>query len=119
MIATDRDALICDFAETYHVFNFFDLPVETAAVLAYGLRDNSRIKMKLSNQRVSTETMLQAAAVDALNLLVWAKTKDAKTGRNRPKSLLQIFTGENEPEFQAFDNAADFEAARRSLLNRG
>ena len=119
MIATDGDALTCDFAETYHVFDFKALPVQTAAVLACGLRDNSRIKMKLSNQRVSTEMMLQASAVDALNLLVWTKTRDAEKGRNRPKSLFELFTGANEPEFEAFDSAADFEAMRRSLLNRG
>lgn len=31
--------------------------------------------------------MLLADAVDALNLLVWAKTEDAPLGRNRPKPI--------------------------------
>ncbi|MGI5222493.1 DUF5361 domain-containing protein [Nocardia sp. CA-290969] len=33
-----------------------------------------------------TEQLL-ASAVDALTLLVWAKTKDAQKGRNRPKPI--------------------------------
>ena len=41
MIATDEDALICDFAETYHIYDYRSLDVEYAATLAYGLRDDS------------------------------------------------------------------------------
>ncbi len=75
MIAADEDAVICDFAETYHIYNFRSLTLLYAATLAAGFRDDSRIRRKLSNERVSTDTMLNAAAVDALNLLVWMQTK--------------------------------------------
>lgn len=43
MIATDEDALICDLAETYHVFDYRGLPLKTAAALASGLRNDARI----------------------------------------------------------------------------
>ena len=46
MIALDEDALICDFAEFYHIYNYYDYPVEYVAILANGLRDNSRIRHK-------------------------------------------------------------------------
>lgn len=120
MIAADEDALICDFAETYHILNYRSLPPTYAATLAIGLRDNARIKIKLSGTRVSAETMLQAASVDALNLLVWFKTKDAEKGRNRPASILQKLTGAETPkEIMAFTTVAEFEETRKRLLNGG
>lgn len=120
MIAADEDALICDFAETYHIYNYRSLPPTYAATLAIGLRDDARIKIKLSGTRVSAETMLQAASVDALNFLVWAKTKDGQAGRNRPESVLQKLLGTETPrEIMAFTTAAEFEETRKRLLNGG
>lgn len=120
MIVTDEDALTCDFAETYHIHDYKRLPVDYAATLASGLRDNSRIKLKLSGARVSTEIQLQAAAVDALNFLVWAKTKNAKHGTNKPKSIYEALTSEpKQDEYIGFDSAAEFEKARAAILSRG
>ena len=36
MLATDEDALLCDFAETYGVYDLEALPVEKLAVLSFG-----------------------------------------------------------------------------------
>jgi len=46
MIKLDENALICDFAETYHIYDYRQLPPTRVAVFACGLRDDSRIKMK-------------------------------------------------------------------------
>jgi hypothetical protein len=48
MLSTDRDALICDMAETYHVYDMRALPTKTVATLACGLREDSRIKLKMA-----------------------------------------------------------------------
>ena len=69
MIRLDEDALICDLAETYHVFNYRALPVKVGATLCTGLRDNSRIKMKASEMTVSSETFLLAVIADRIELL--------------------------------------------------
>lgn len=74
MIAKDKNALICDMAETYKVFDLRALPVPMLATLAAGLRDDSRIKIKLSGARAATDTLLLASIADALNFLAWAKT---------------------------------------------
>ena len=37
MIALDQNALICDFAETYGIYNYRALPVSLLATLAVGL----------------------------------------------------------------------------------
>ena len=89
MIAVDENALICDFAETYHVFNYRELPLKTAAILASGLRDESRIKMKMAGAKITPERMLSAAIVDRLGLLIWLQTKRRKKGKKEAK----IYTG--------------------------
>lgn len=50
MLSTDREAVICDMAETYGVFDYKTLPVPLLATLACGLRDNSRIKMRIASE---------------------------------------------------------------------
>ena len=121
MVSTDESALICDFAETYHILDYRALPLRLAAVLASGLRDNSRIMMIMKEAKVERNTMLLAAAVDRLSMLVWAKTRDATKNRNRPKSILDILTGtiNTNDDLQTFDTAEEFEAARRRILGKG
>ena len=118
MIRTDEDALICDFAETYHIYDYKRLPLTTAAAFAVGLRDDSRIKMKLSGTVVTSEVQLLAAAVDRLSLLVWAQTKDAQYGRNRPKSVVELFS-KKEIDVEAFGSGEDFMETRRKLIEGG
>jgi hypothetical protein len=115
MIRTDEDALICDLAETYKIYDYKTLPASLVASLAIGLRDNSRIKMKLSGAKAPAEIILLASMVDKLNILVWSKTKDAVKGRNRPKSLLGlIYPKENNN--QVYSSGEEFEKARKKLL---
>lgn len=117
MIREDEDALICDLAETYHIYDYKRLPVKMAAALAVGLHEDSRIKMKLSGNKVSLEMMMMAAIVDRLSLLVWTKTKDAEKGRNKPKSILESLYP-TDSEFIAFESGEDFEQERDRLINQ-
>ena len=107
--------LICDFAETYHILDWRTLPLNTAAALSVGLRENSRVKMKIAGVEAGQDTLLLAAIVDRLSLLWWAKTKDAEPGRNKPKSIFEQLTRrpEDEPEKKvtAFRSGEEFRAA--------
>lgn len=117
MISLDRTALICDLAETYGIIDYRALPVETLAALSVGLRENSRIKMRLSDTRVQPDILLLAAAVDRLSLLVWSKTKDAEKGKNKPKSLVEIMNGkEKESNVMSYDTAEEWEAEKARIL---
>ena len=113
MLKTDREALLCDLAETYGVFDLYALPVPTLAVLAAGLREDSRIKTRLSGVSVPRKDLLIAAAVDRLSLLVWGMSEEAKHGTNRPKSIVAALLGEEDSsgDVIAFDTADDFNAA--------
>lgn len=123
MISADRDALICDLAEVYGVFDYRALPVPLLATLAVGLREDSRIKRKISGTPLTKVEMLAAAAVDRLSLLVWMNSEDGRKGENRPGSILSVLLGEesNESPLDAFETAEEFEAewTKRTGVSHG
>lgn len=121
MISLDEDALVCDLAETYHIYDYKQLPLNQVAVFAYGLRDDSRIKQMMSNQIVPLETTLLASIVDRLSLSLWLQTKDGQKGVNRPASiadqLIKRDKSENdEKDYLVFESGEDFENYRKALL---
>lgn len=107
MIATDRDAVVCDFAETYRIYDIEALPVDYAATLAAGLRENSRIRMKMAGVKADLKAMLLAMIADNTAINIYAKTKDAKSGRNKPKSLAKALF-DTEDEVRHFETGDDF-----------
>lgn len=121
MISIDEDALVCDLAETYQIYDYRQLPLNQVAIFAYGLRDDSRIKQIMSNQIVPLETTLLASIVDRLSLSLWLQTKDGQKGVNRPKSIVDQLTKQDkeerdEREYLVFESGEDFENYRKSLL---
>ena len=119
MIATDEDALICDLAEVYHIYNYKSLPVKMVATFSVGLRENSRIKMKMNDMKFPLDTMLLATIVDKLALLVWMQSKDGAEGVNRPTSIVATLLDEpKEKEIVSFSTPEDFERARKEILER-
>ena len=118
MIYLDEDSLVCDFAETYHILDYRALSPSLAGVLACGLRNDSRIKMKMASQTVNTDTMLRASILDRLSILVWHNTEDGQNGINPPQSVLNDLLGHKvERDNLSFDSGADFDAYRESLIN--
>lgn len=117
MLEADEDALICDLAETYGIFDYGSLPVQTVATLSIGLRGDSRIKMKMADSNLSRSDLFLAIIADYLATLVWFKTKDGQHGRNRPQSLRELFSGaKKQTEIETFDTSEEFEKARQMIL---
>lgn len=117
MTARDEDALICDFAETYHILDYQAIPCRLAATLAAGLPAGSRIRRSFSNLRVTPEVFLLATCADALRTLLWFQSKDGRKNVNRPKSILAALRGEQEKRtYRTFRTGADFDAARARLI---
>lgn len=123
MIATDEDALICDLAETYSIYDYRRLPLKMVAVFSFGLKDDSRIKMKLNGMEVPFETMLLASAVDRLSILVWQQTKDGMDGKNYPLSIVSMITNaqpnKDNRNVTSFATGKDFMKERERLLKKG
>lgn len=120
MVIADEEALICDFAETYGIYDYRKLPLKTAAILASGLRDNSRIKIKMSGLNAAPEVILNAAIADRTGMLVWMQSKDGAKNRNRPASILdKILNLEKKKEdVTAFATGQDFEDEWNRLLGK-
>lgn len=117
-MATDEDALYCDLAETYHVFNWDDFPPEILARLAAGLRENTRIRLKMEGITMPIDTLILAAGADAMRLLTWFNSESGHKNENRPASIVAALMGEGQKdgEIAAFDSPDEFEAARRRIL---
>jgi len=116
MINVDEDALICDLAETYQIYDYKQLPPMKVAVFSLGLRDDSRIKMKISGQTVPFDTLLLAGIHDKLSTLVWFQTTDGQKGRNRPPMLTSLLTNtKQENDVEVFRSGEEFEKARKRL----
>jgi len=122
MVATDEDALICDLAETYQIYDYRRLPLKMVAVFSFGLRENSRIKMKMNDIEVPFETMLLAGIQDKLNVLIWQQTKDGMNGRNYPKSMVALLTNSQEKaktsDLIGFESSEDFLKEREKFLRK-
>ena|SRR5690625_1864819 len=124
MIHVDEDAFICDLAETYQIYDYRQLPTKMVAVFAYGLKSDSRIRMKLSNQTVPIDTLFLASIADSLKTLVWFQTEDGQKGKNRPESLISLLTNTDQKDSEnddviVFRSGEDFVKHRQRLIQTG
>ena len=119
MLDIDEDALICDLAETYGIFDYESLPVQTVATLSIGLRGNSRIKLAAAGTKLNMTDSLLAIVADYLALILWTKTKDGQKNRHRPKSIREALENGNKKDndIVGFNSVEEFERMRESLLD--
>ena len=112
MIELDEDALICGLAETYQIFDYRSLPVKLVATLSAGLRDNSRIKLKMAGSPVSLETVILAAIADNLSMF---RAGFSKEGRSyKPFLFTEALQGEKK-KVKGFKSAEEFEATLKRI----
>lgn len=117
LLKEGEDEIICDLAETYHIYDYRSVSPALVATLVLGLDDSSRIKRKISGNKITLDQMLYALMVDNLQFLVWTKTKAAQHGHNKPESLFKKLTGYNETqkdELMSFETPEEFEAFMNS-----
>ena len=113
MIRFDEDALICDLAETYHIYDYRSLPVKLVATLSAGLRDDSRIKLKAADTSVGLDTVILAAIADNLTMLRAGMSDKSKS---KPFLFSEALQGENKKQkAKGFATAEQFEAALRRI----
>lgn len=117
MIKEDSDALECDLAQTYRIYDMRAFPLHRIALFASGLGEDSRIMKKLNGQMQPLSVLLQAAILDALNMYMWAQSD----GRSeKPKSVFNALSGQTKGDNSiAFANPEDFENAMAALREEG
>lgn len=69
ILGTYRDALICDLAETYRIYDYHSVPALTLAILVDGLTENSRVGRLRDGRKVSLEALLLANLCDLVDAL--------------------------------------------------
>lgn len=112
----DEDALMCDLAETYGIYDYTQLPLMKVAVFAYGLSDDSRIKRRFSNQSVTLDTLILASVYDQFNVLLYAFSNGKG---DQPLSLTDTLMDrptQSTKKEHAFYSREDFDQARSRLL---
>ena len=114
MIRKDEESLICDFAETYHIYDYRSLPAGLAATLAAGLRDNSRIAMNTTEAKASTTNTILAIIADHL-AAIRMQLFGEKDILSVVETLYQIEKPETEDKVAGFDTGEDFEAAWQEI----
>ena len=119
MIALDEEAFICDMAETYQIYDYRGVPCKLLGTLAVGLRDDSRIKMKMNGVKGSTDTLLLADILDVTQYILWAQTEDGQKGKHRPKSVAQRFYERKEVDHSHDLSHEEYMRIRNSILNKG
>lgn len=114
MLTTDKDALICDLAETYGIYDMNAYPVRTIATLSAGLRENARIKTKAAKIRMPYDTLILAALFDRVGSLMYMLS-DHKG--NAPDSLLNELLGiDQQKQCKGFKTVEEFERERQRIL---
>lgn len=88
MLSVSRDALLCDLAEVYHIYDFRALPVHTLAALACGLREDSRIKMKMAGVNYIPPYLLMVAMADNTRVILHYLT--AKKNAKKPTLFAEL-----------------------------
>lgn len=117
MIAADEDALICDMAEIYGVFDWKALPLQTAATLAAGLGPGSRSEGARLGLRVPVRDYLTALVADSLALIL-----RFLHGDNVPRLYSDEMirkTAEPSGETGVFRTPEEFEAWRSARFGGG
>lgn len=118
MWSAAKDELICDFAETYGIYDLRALPVRTLAVLACGLGRNTRVWAKTQGFKAKWSDIVLALCADRLAVLEWQNTQDAANGENYPSMLAPELLGmsdQSEKRYETYDSGEDFMAAWNSL----
>lgn len=116
MIRKDEDALICDLAETYQIYDYRQLPANLVAVFSVGLRESSRIRMSLSEEKLTIEQTMLAGILDRLSILLWSKTKDGQKGINQPKSIIESVNEKPKEKITSFNSGEDFMKFREKFV---
>jgi hypothetical protein len=94
-------------AQYYGVFDFRKIPPATAAVLAAGLPDNSRVKLALSGEKYGFEQRLMMMIYDRVNWLQWSRSKASEHGEPPlplEEQLRQSIECAEERQLMGFDD---------------
>lgn len=92
------------------------MPASLAATLAVGLRENSRVKMKLRGDWIPYGESILAMIYDCLRNFIWAAYGKGKAPQSIFEALNREERANDPPEIRAYKTPEDFEHERRTLM---
>lgn len=116
MLSLDKNAVICDLAETYNIYDYKRVPGRLLGTLVAGLGDNSRIGKKVNGVRGTVTEVLLAQILDGVRFLCWAQTEDGRKGRHQPQSVASEFFVSEDKEKPKAMTIDDFEKIRNKII---
>lgn len=117
MRAVCGDALTCDFAQYYHIYDIDSIPLQTQAVLACGLPPDSRTIRQITGQKYSAEMTIQMAILDTLRSIEHSYVSvHSKRKVPKPKSIFETLNKEESAEVRTFRSGEEFERARARII---
>mgnify|MGYP003294857480 CR=1 FL=1 len=75
--------------------------------------------MKIGNTKLTIEQMMMAIIADNLQFLSWTKTKDAKHGKYKQKSILKMLQGEydkTKDDLISFKTVEEYEEYMKQFI---
>lgn len=111
LLADSEAEIICDLAQTYHITDIWDRSPDLIATLVIGLPEDSRLKKKYNNKRITLDQEILASILDGVALLIWLRSRK---GTKKPESIYKILTEEpkQQDEYMEFNSIEDYEAWR-------
>lgn len=86
--------MTCDLAETYHLFNYKDLPPTKVAVLVFGLGAKSRIYKKMQGIQEIPDYLLLPSIHDRLSEIEYMLVGNNK--KEMPTRLVDLVLGRED-----------------------
>lgn len=118
-IKKDENALICDFAEYYHIYDYKRLPARYAGILAHGLRAGSRCVMSVTGQTINPDSLLLATISDELQIVMYQQRAIAGSKHNPKPRLVtdQIKQdAQKNQKCESFDSPEEFKRQREQII---
>lgn len=116
MLSMDKNAVICDLAETYNIYDYRRVPGRLLGILCAGLGENTRIGKKINGVKGTVTEVLLAQILDGVRFLCWAQTEDGRKGKHRPKSVAsEFFVSEDKNKAKTM-SIDDFEKIRQKIV---
>ena len=93
--------------------------MQTVAVFSYGLRNDSRIKMKMRGDSYKLTELLLAMIYDRTAILQWYGSENGRRGVDPPEPITAKLLGidsKDDSDIASFASGEDYEARRAKLL---
>ena len=120
MFQLDENALICDLAEFYSIYDWTGVPVRTLGILCSGLRHESRIYQKMHGIKADMDTIMLARILDDVNDIIWSRSKHPTSSNRPPRIAETLFESkdENNQSVCAYDTPYEYEQARQRIMEQ-